>query len=86
MKKGYQAADWHEALTKARSEVAEEVERCSKLPLVCELLSTEKMRQLVRDWPDGHWNEDHVIEKYRLALLRGTSAAHFVRKASGSNV
>ncbi|MBA2466137.1 MAG: asparagine synthetase B [Sphingomonas sp.] len=85
-KKGYQAADWHEALTNARSEVDEEVERSSKLPLVRGLLSTEKMRQLVRDWPHDRWNEDEVIEKYRLALLRGTSAAHFVRRASGSNV
>jgi asparagine synthase (glutamine-hydrolysing) len=84
-KKGYQAADWHEALSKARAQVAEEVERSSNVPLSCEILSIPRMRELVGDWPAGGWNEDRVVEQYRLALLRGTSAAHFIRKASGSN-
>lgn len=86
-KKGYQAADWHHALTDARNELGREVERCSQIPEVGQIISTEKMRQLIRDWPEtgANWNEDQIIRKYRLGLIRGTSAAHFVRKASGSN-
>lgn len=86
-KKGYQAADWHEALSSSRSQVAEEIERCSRVPEIAELISTGKMQQLLGAWPDGavNWNDHQIIQKYRLALMRGTSAAHFVRKASGSN-
>ena len=84
-KKGYQAADWHEALTSARAEIADEVERCAAVPASAGLLSTERMRKLVADWPADGWNEPETMQNYRLALLRGTSAAHFVRKASGSN-
>jgi asparagine synthase (glutamine-hydrolysing) len=85
-KKGYQAADWNEGLTRAHAELAEEAKRCCNSPAVSELLSTSKMRQLVQNWPDSGWHRDQVIDKYRFALLRGASAAHFVRKASGSNV
>ena len=84
--KGYQAADWHEGLTAARDEVAAEVERLAASAPAATALETERMRQLVRDWPQSGWDRHEVMEPYRLALLRGISAGHFLRKAAGSNM
>jgi asparagine synthase (glutamine-hydrolysing) len=84
--KGYQAADWHEGLTAARDEVAAEVERLAACAPASAALSTERMRQLVRDWPQSGWDRHEVMEPYRLALLRGISAGHFLRRVAGSNM
>ena len=83
--KGYQAADWHEGLSAARDEVAAEVERLAACAPASVALATERMQQLVRDWPQSDWNDHEVVEPYRLALLRGISAGHFLRRAVGSN-
>lgn len=85
-RKGYQAADWHEALSKAGGELAKELERAASTPAVRDLLAVEKMRKLVANWPVAGVHQNDTITKYRLALLRATSAAHFLRRASGSNV
>jgi asparagine synthase (glutamine-hydrolysing) len=84
--KGYQAADWHEGLTAARDEVAAEVERLIASAPAAKALDAERMRQLVRDWPQAGWDRHEVMEPYRLALLRGISAGHFLRRAAGSNM
>lgn len=84
-RKGYQAADWHEGLTAARGPIAEEVERIAASAPASATLDSKKMEQLVRDWPTGGWLSQDTTQKYRLALMRGVSAGHFVRKASGSN-
>lgn len=84
-RKGYQAADWHEGLAASRPDVTEEVERLSGVTMADQLLDTDMMAGLIQDWPEGDWNEDRIIRRYRLALLRGVSAGHFIRKASGSN-
>src|SRR5581483_1732479 len=83
--KGYQAADWHEGLTAARDEVAAEVERLAACAPASAALATERMRQMVRDWPQSGWNDHEVVEPYRYGLLRGLGAGHFLRRASGSN-
>jgi asparagine synthase (glutamine-hydrolysing) len=84
--KGTQAADWHEGLTEARDDVAAEVERLAACGPAANALETERMRQLVRDWPQSGWDRHEVTESYRLALLRGIAAGHFLRKAAGSNM
>jgi hypothetical protein len=43
------------------------------------------MRRLAESMPSGGWHEGETTQKYRLALLRGVSAGHFIRKAAGSN-
>ena len=83
--KGYQAADWHEGLTAARAEVAAEVERLAACAPASDALAIERMRALVRDWPEAGWDGHAVMEPYRLGLLRGISAGHFLRRAVGSN-
>jgi len=84
-RRGYQAADWHEGVTAARGAIADELSRIAASPPACAMLDSQKMERLVRDWPTGGWTRQSVVQEYRLALMRGVSAGHFVRKASGSN-
>jgi asparagine synthase (glutamine-hydrolysing) len=84
-RKGYQAADWYEGVTAARDSISEELGRIAASPPAGATLDAAKMERLVRDWPTGGWEDQATVDKYRLALMRGVSAGHFVRKASGSN-
>lgn len=84
-RKGYQAADWHEGLTAARDELGDELVRIQACAETATIVDTAKLTKLARDWPADSWNRPETVDKYRLALLRGVSAGHFVRKASGSN-
>ena len=84
-KKGYQAADWHEGLTAARADVAAELDRLAVCVPAAKTLDIDRMKHLVENWPISGWERDDVIQPYRLALLRGIAAGHFLRKASGAN-
>lgn len=84
-RKGLQAVDWHEALTAARDEARTEAERIVATEGAEDVLETAKIGALLDSWPKGGWNGNRVSSLYRLALLRGLSGGHFLRKASGSN-
>lgn len=84
-RKGYQAADWHEGLTAGSDELRMEVERFVEIEATTDALDTKRLARLARKLPDGNWHDDLVTGSYRLALLRGVSAGHFIRKAAGSN-
>jgi asparagine synthase (glutamine-hydrolysing) len=86
-RRGYQAADWHEGLTAQRGWIAGEVEAMGENEAVTSLVDTQRLAELVTDWPedDGDWHSGELTEKYRLALLRGVSIGHFMRRAAGSN-
>jgi asparagine synthase (glutamine-hydrolysing) len=84
-KKGYQAVDWHEGLTAARADIATELERLAACTPAVEALDIDRLNHLVENLPASGWERDAVRRPYRLALLRGISAGHFLRKASGSN-
>jgi asparagine synthase (glutamine-hydrolysing) len=84
-KKGYQAADWHEGLTAVRGAVAAELDRLAACAPAARALDIDGMKRMVRNWPTSGWERSNVMRAYRLALLRGISAGHFLRKASGAN-
>lgn len=84
-RKGMQAADWHEGLTAARSELAEEAAAIAECAEAAETIDAPRMKRLVEDWPEGSWNDRDVSARYRLALLRGVSAGRFIRQALGAN-
>ena len=84
-RKGYQAPDWHVDLRAARDEAGEEIGRIGNCGQARAILDCERMKRLVRDWPDTGWEEPATVQKYRLALLRGVSIGHFTRCAAGSN-
>ncbi len=84
-RKGYQAADWFEGAAAARGQIGEELERLGNVPDAAQTLDLPQMRRLVEQWPQDRWHEAETVARYRHALLRGVSAGHFLRKASGAN-
>jgi asparagine synthase (glutamine-hydrolysing) len=84
-RKGLQAADWHEQLTAVRDRVGTELDRFDACPAATKVLDLPRLRGLVKNWPPSGWESDDVCTPYRLALLRGISAGHFLRKATGAN-
>jgi asparagine synthase (glutamine-hydrolysing) len=84
-RKGYQAADWHEGLVAARGEAREQAAGLADIPGVAGTLDSRRLADLVENLPEGDWNSHHNQAHYRLALLRGLSAGHFLRRAAGSN-
>jgi asparagine synthase (glutamine-hydrolysing) len=84
-KKGYQAVDWHEGLTAARPEIAAELERLSLCAPASKTVDVDRLTRLVENWPTGGWEGTEVMHPYRLALLRGIAAGHFLRKATRTN-
>jgi asparagine synthase (glutamine-hydrolysing) len=82
---GYQAADWHEGLTAGRPEAAVELDRILASPAAAGALDTQLLASLIEDWPQKDWNSHRLQGLYRLALVRGLTAGHFIRKAEGSN-
>jgi asparagine synthase (glutamine-hydrolysing) len=83
--KGYQAIDWHEGLAAARPQLAEEIERMESSDPAVTALDLERMRELIENWPKENWNSVETTQAYRLALLRGVSTGHFLRRATGGN-
>ncbi len=84
-RKGYQAADWHEGLTAGRDELVGELGRIEACEAAGTTIDHARMRGLAETMPEGGWHRPATTEKYRLSLLRGVSAGHFIRKAAGSN-
>jgi asparagine synthase (glutamine-hydrolysing) len=84
-KRGYPVADWHEALTGARAEVASEVNRLAAHVPAAKMLDVATMKNLVENWPVSGWEREDIDSRYRSALLCGIAAGHFLRKTSGAN-
>lgn len=84
-RKGLQAADWYEGFADARGRAAEEVERLADLGPAQGAFDVDRMRRLLDGWPKEGWNTSRVQSDYRLALLRGISGGHFLRKSLRAN-
>jgi asparagine synthase (glutamine-hydrolysing) len=84
-RRGYQGADWHETLTADRESIAAELEALARCEPAARLLDVARLQRLVENWPSAGWENQNVIDSYRLALLRGISAGHFVRKVARTN-
>lgn len=83
--RGYQSADWHEALDQARGEVAREVESIAQCADAGKALDIGWLKDAVDSWPEDGWGRPDVRDRYRLGLLRGIAAGHFMRKVRGTN-
>lgn len=85
-RKGLQGADWHLGLHAAREQIATELNSLSNCAPAAELIDLETLAEAVETFPAAGWAEVKTMGRYRLSLLRGISAGHFLRKASKSNV
>lgn len=81
-RKGYQAADWHQGLTKDRAAVAALIEAIAADPAAAAVIDIDLLRALVRDWPDGGWEDPQTVARYRTALLHALSAGQFMLAAA----
>ncbi|HEY2483294.1 MAG TPA: asparagine synthase-related protein, partial [Caulobacteraceae bacterium] len=84
-RRGYQAADWHEAVTAGRTELADWIARLEDCPPAAATIDLARLRRMVDDLPTGGWETEEVVNPYRYALLRALSVGHFLHRASGSN-
>ena len=82
-RKGLQGADWHEGLLAHWDEVRREVDRIAAIPAAARLLDTRRMIALLEAPAVRDWDSNEAQAHYRLSLLRGISAGHFVRRAQG---
>ncbi|HEX8225685.1 MAG TPA: asparagine synthase-related protein [Allosphingosinicella sp.] len=80
-RRGYQSADWHVGLTRDRDSAARLVEAMAADPTASSLIDVERLRELVRNWPGGGWEDPRTIGDYRIGLLKGLTAGHFVLAA-----
>ena len=83
--RGLQAADWHEGLSADREGLAREVASLASCPAAANLLDLPRLQRMIDDWPQSGWHSPAVRDAYRLALLRGVSLGHFLRRVSGAN-
>jgi asparagine synthase (glutamine-hydrolysing) len=84
-RRGLQGADWPGRLHAAKAQVIDEVARLKHNAPAARVLDVDRLQKLVSDWPEGGWDTAEVINDYLLALLRGISVGHFLRRASGGN-
>jgi asparagine synthase (glutamine-hydrolysing) len=82
---GYQGADWYLGLRANWDTLRGETERISRLPAAAAMMDTDRLRALLDVGDDIDWNSRQTESAYRLALLRGISSGHFLRRASGAN-
>jgi asparagine synthase (glutamine-hydrolysing) len=84
-RKGYQSADWHEGLVAAVPEIKAELDSLSECAPAARMLDIERMKRSIANLPEDGWERQKVQQTYKLALMRGLAAGHFLRKASGAN-
>ena len=84
-RRGLQVADWHEDLTAARDQIADELDRLEACPAAATALDLARLRRLTENWPSGGWERDEVSVPYALALPRAISTGHFLRRVAGGN-
>ena len=83
-RKGFQGADWHEGLLADWDGLRREVARIAAVPAAARLLDLPRMTALAQAPALDDWDSDEAHAHYRLAMLRGVSAGHFLRRAEGS--
>ncbi|HEY0313944.1 MAG TPA: asparagine synthetase B [Allosphingosinicella sp.] len=84
--KGYQAADWHEALTRDRPAISAVVDRIEADPAASSIIDVPWLRAALAEWPTEGWHDRRIIVRYRIALLMGLSAGHFALSTRASPV
>lgn len=81
-KKGFQGADWHLGVLAAWDPIRDELGRIITVPAARRLLDMDRLESLVNGSRERDWNSYEAQAHYRLALLRGLSAGHFLRRAA----
>lgn len=80
-RKGYQSADWHVGLSRDRARVDRLLGAMASDAAAARLIDVKRLRELARNWPDGGWEQPRRMGAYRIGLLKGLTAGHFILAA-----
>lgn len=83
--KGLQGADWYEATATALPEIRREISRMLDSGVVGEYIDLESILHALNHWPQSGWDEQRTIVAYRIKMLRGLGAGHFVQSLESAN-
>jgi len=78
--RGLQSADWHLSMAAERSGMARELARIEAAPIAQRCLDLARMRHLIEHWPADGFERPEVFAPWHLALTRGLSVGHFIRR------
>lgn len=87
--RGYQGADWAQAICEDREAFIAEMERLELYEPTAAFLDTAKLRRLIEGLPQNgsaDWDSDEAENSYRLACLQTISAASHMRHIARSNL
>jgi asparagine synthase (glutamine-hydrolysing) len=84
-RRGYQGADWENGLAEDRDAMAALIESVANNPAARETLDPAWLRTTLAEWEAKTMSGAEALTRVRGGLLRGASAAHFVRHAEGAN-
>ena len=80
-RKGYQSADWHVGLTRDREGIVSLLDAMAADDMASRLIDVGGLRRLVAAWPTSGWEDPRTIGAYRIGLLKGLTAGHFILAA-----
>jgi asparagine synthase (glutamine-hydrolysing) len=80
--KGYQAADWHVAITEHVGELYRLADRLEASPAAREIIDLALLKTWLDNLPTSGWERGEVITRYRGSLLFALSAGHFIASTS----
>ncbi len=83
--KGLQAADWYESVVASADRMKELLKQHQAHGKIGQYLDLETVLKDLEELPDSGWEQDRVMKKYRLKLLRGLSVAEFIRYVEPDN-
>lgn len=86
--RGYQSADWVQALHGDRQALSAEVESIGRYEPAARMIDVERLCKLLETMPEpgsSAWGDEGVEADYRYAMLRSISAASHMRAVAGSN-
>jgi asparagine synthase (glutamine-hydrolysing) len=84
-KRGIQAADWFDKLSRGRTAMAEEIACLHGSRLAAEVIDLKRLDQLVSNWPAATNASGRQSDEYQLALTRGLSSGRFLRLLERNN-
>lgn len=77
-RKGYQAADWHVGLGRDLAGARRLLDAMAADETASRLIDVDRLIGLVEHWPDGGWEDPRRVGAYRIGLLKGLTAGHFI--------
>lgn len=84
-RRGYQGADWYEAVQRDLPLLTRELDAIGRCDPAAEILDTAWIADSLAEWPSDGWATRATQHRHRYGLLRSLSAGHFMRKVKGTN-